>query len=704
MCLTCVVTLMVKNMKDCPNCFHSNPDDAVSCESCGSRLGLAAEWQETNRAEIKIDGFTAGDLIAERFKVIRELGQGGMGTVYLVQDKELGGQQVALKLIHSKLVAHPEAQKRFIDEVITCRKLFHSNIVRVHDLKRWQELRLFTMEYIAGRSLREWLDERKSQKPPFTFPEVISIIDPLLKALSYAHQHTIHRDIKPENIMVTGEFPDVGIKVLDFGIAKTLSPSQFSLSAQVLGTAYYMAPEQMASASKIDHRADLYSVGMVLYEMLTGEIAAGRFKLPGELFPELPAELDLVIEKTLSPKPHGRYKNADGIKIALNKVLLDYKASQEKIRQEEVKKKKEARVKALMKKGQSAMDARSWTEAEGLFKQALKLDAENRMAKDLATEAMSKKAQQNKLVKDVEMADALWDLEVAKEADIHTLLKDVRSDRRFYKVMDLLSVALPKESQRVEEQRRLEELKRQRKEQEPKLFPTFENSLNMKFVLIPPGTFRMGSPLSESGRVSNENQHLVTLSKGFYMQTTEVTQGQWKVVMGNNPSNFKNCGDDCPVETVSWDDAQDFIRKLNIMEDSDKYRLPTEAEWEYASRAGSKRRFCFGDDAGKLGQYAWYSSNSGNRTHPVSEKHPNAWGLYHMHGNVWEWCQDWYGKIYPAGSITDPKGSSWGSDRVLRGGSWNDGARYCRSANRRRNLPGYRSNGLGFRLALSPGQ
>ncbi|MBN1847182.1 MAG: SUMF1/EgtB/PvdO family nonheme iron enzyme, partial [Deltaproteobacteria bacterium] len=196
------------------------------------------------------------------------------------------------------------------------------------------------------------------------------------------------------------------------------------------------------------------------------------------------------------------------------------------------------------------------------------------------------------------------------------------------------------------------------------------NSLGMKFVYIFPGTFTMGSPANEKDRDDNELQHQVTLTKGFYMQTTEVTQGQWKDVMGNNPSYFKNCGDDCPLESISWNDAQEFINRLNRKEGAQKYRLPTEAEWEYACRAGSTTRFYFGDSESDLGEYAWYDGNSGGKTHPLAQKRPNAWGLYDMHGNVWEWCEDWYGETIHPGSVTDPIGASGGSYRVLRGGSW----------------------------------
>jgi formylglycine-generating enzyme required for sulfatase activity len=230
---------------------------------------------------------------------------------------------------------------------------------------------------------------------------------------------------------------------------------------------------------------------------------------------------------------------------------------------------------------------------------------------------------------------------------------------------------------------------------EPK---TITNSIGMKFVLIPAGTFQMGSPKGESGRDEDERQHQVTISRPFYLQTTEVTQGQWQKVMGNNPSHFKKCGQDCPVEQVSWDDAQEFIKKLNQMEKTNNYRLPTEAEWEYACRAGSTNEWCFGNEEAKLGEYGWYVKNSGGQTHPVGQLMPNAWGLYDMHGNVYEWCQDWLGD-YPAGPVTDPQGPRFGEDRVLRGGSWANDATELRSANRYQSKPGDRSDTFGFRVA-----
>ncbi|MBI9087566.1 MAG: SUMF1/EgtB/PvdO family nonheme iron enzyme, partial [Desulfobacterales bacterium] len=252
----------------------------------------------------------------------------------------------------------------------------------------------------------------------------------------------------------------------------------------------------------------------------------------------------------------------------------------------------------------------------------------------------------------------------------------------------------------------------------------FTNAIGQSFAYIPPGTFTLGSPTDELGRSSNETQHQVTLTNGFYLMTTEVTQGQWRAVMGTSPSYFSNCGDDCPVEYVSWNDCKAFITALNALEGTDKYRLPTEAEWEYAARAGSTTALANGGITVTDGSYdpnldamGWYGYNScvsytgcyntGGSwsgcgcagTHPVGGKQPNAWGLYDMHGNVWEWCEDWYGETYPSGSVTNPTGPATGSYRVPRGGSWLYYAQYCRSAYRYNYTPTGRYGNIGLRLA-----
>ena len=249
---------------------------------------------------------------------------------------------------------------------------------------------------------------------------------------------------------------------------------------------------------------------------------------------------------------------------------------------------------------------------------------------------------------------------------------------------------------KVQMEHEQEERLRKEKEEQEKLAKQY-NSIGMKFTHIPAGVFMMGS--KEFQEIDEEKPvHQVKIDKPFYLGTYPVTQREWKAIMGNNPSDFE--GDDLPVEQVSWDDVQEFIKQFNENEGTDKYRLPSEAEWEYAARAGTTTRYCFGNDESKLDDYAWYDENSDRKTHPVGKKKSNDWGLYDMHGNVWECVQDeWHDDYEDAPTY----GSAWengdGILRVSRGGSWIYGAFFCRSAYRYPNDdPGVRSSELGFRL------
>ena len=237
------------------------------------------------------------------------------------------------------------------------------------------------------------------------------------------------------------------------------------------------------------------------------------------------------------------------------------------------------------------------------------------------------------------------------------------------------------------------------------------NITGMKLILIPQGTFKMGSPECEEMRDDNETQHQVTISNDYYLGVTVVTQGQYEKVMGttrpsffHEPESRKSDISMYPVENVPWEYAFEFCKKLSDLPEEKKagrvYRLPTEAEWEYACRAGSKNAYSFEATAESLGDYAWYGMNSESTIHPVGTKKPNPWGLYDMHGNVWEWCSDWYDD-YPEGAAIDPTGPIEGSYRVFRGGSYSFGGAYCRSAFRYRNFLSRRYTCVGFRVALS---
>ena len=225
----------------------------------------------------------------------------------------------------------------------------------------------------------------------------------------------------------------------------------------------------------------------------------------------------------------------------------------------------------------------------------------------------------------------------------------------------------------------------------------------MEFVWLPAGEFQMGS----TGMYAYEDEQPLTrvrISRGYWLGKYEVTQAEWEAVMGSNPSKFDECGPNCPVEQVSWEDVQEFIRELNAAVGEERYRLPTEAEWEYAARAGTSEDTHSGNLTDLYGRdpvlegIAWYRRNSGGRTQPVGRKAPNPWGLYDMLGNVQEWVQDWYGDHLQGGTVTDPRGPESGSVRMLRGGSWHFHSKCCRVSHRYIGPSGTRSGDLGFRL------
>jgi formylglycine-generating enzyme required for sulfatase activity len=224
--------------------------------------------------------------------------------------------------------------------------------------------------------------------------------------------------------------------------------------------------------------------------------------------------------------------------------------------------------------------------------------------------------------------------------------------------------------------------------------------VDVEMVFIAGGTYTMGCTNEQGSDCENDEKpvHSVTVDD-FYMGKYEVTQAQWEAVMGSNPSNFSGC-DNCPVEQVSWDDILDFLEKLN-QKTGKIYRLPTEAEWEFAARGGNSSRGYKYSGSNNVSSVGWYDENSGSKTHSVGQKASNELGIYDMSGNVWEWCSDWYGD-YSSGNQTNPKGPTSGYSRVIRGGGWDYIARDCRSANRGIFTPGSGGYYLGFRLVLSP--
>jgi formylglycine-generating enzyme required for sulfatase activity len=581
-----------------------------------------------NRAQIL--SLKAGDRLSGRFEIQQQIGAGGMGVVYRALDTNRD-EAIALKVMQPGLLSNDAAKQRFMSEAKIAIGLSHPHIVKTYDVQKDGAYLYLTMELLQGLSLREAMIQRKQAGREWALDEVIGIATSLSDALSYAHKLTIHRDLKPENVWLT---KDGQAKLMDFGIAKLLSGSQLTQTSTVMGTAYYMAPEQLQGARDIDHRADQYAVAVMIYELLTGRVPIGALKSINDLREDVGKSLSDIIMRALSPQPEERFDNmavfAEQLRDALKRNV----------------------VKAKKPVNKSTGGGGSTKLIAGAVALVLLAGGAVFYSKQPSAPAPNP-------------APAVPDVAGAKQPE------PVK--------VEMKPVEPPK----------VEALKAQ-------TVPAF-NSTEIAMLSIPAGNFEMGS---KNGEPDEKLVHTVTISQPFEMGKYEVTQGQWKAVMGKNPSEYKKCGDNCPVENVSWDDVQAFIKKLNALTGK-QYRLPTEAEWEYACRGGGTGKYCGGDDLGSVG---WYDGNSGGKTHQVGQKKANGYGLFDMSGNVEEWVQDFYSDSYagaPAdGSARNSHGrGEFGSDRALRGGSWINKPLIVRAAIRSYIEPADRNSYFGFRVA-----
>jgi formylglycine-generating enzyme required for sulfatase activity len=518
-----------------------------------------------------------------RYRIVRELGRGGMGVVYEATDPNIG-RSVAVKVIlslpHSSAHEYAELKLRFDREATAAGRLSHPNIVIVHDRADQDGVPYLVMEYIAGASLKDKL----APAVPLGLDAAIGILSQIAAALDHAHaQNIVHRDIKPANILVR---PDGTVKLTDFGIAH-ISSETITRKGVTMGTTAYMSPEQL-QAGKIDGRSDQFSLAVMAYEMLAARRpfvaptdAALIFKIIAEeprplheVNGRLPQTLSQVVSRALSKDPERRYRNC----------------------------------------------------AEFI--------GELRTAARPAERLLSPGDQLGPYV-------ILASLGAGGTGEVNR-------PRRAGATM-----VNPKDG--------------------------------LTYVWIPPGTFQMGSSPGDSECSEDEQPaHEVTIARGYWMGQTVVTQDAYVRVMGRNLSYFS--GEQLPVENVNWKEAQEYCEAVGM-------RLPTEAEWEYAARAGTT-----GSRYGEIDRIAWYKGNSGKQTHPVAEKEPNAWGLYDMLGNIWEWVSDWRAN-YQAGSQRDPAGPASGEYRVLRGGSFYDYPPSVRAPCRSRLAPELRHGVIGLRCA-----
>ena len=639
----------------CMGCMKEKGVTSV-CPHCG--------YDETERRSPLV--LKHRTLLAEQFVIGRVLGKpGGFGITYLGWDIRLE-TLVAVKEYLPRdnagrdtdrvtIVPHSREDEEsfrygleaFLMEARTLARFDHANVVRVRTFFEENDTAYLVMDYYEGTSLEGYLNQKGGRIPEKL---ALDIMMPILDGLREVHEKGfLHRDIKPHNIYLTQSARPI---LLDFGAAR-FAMGERSQSLSVLLTPGYAPYEQYHRKGRQGTWTDIYACGATLYRMVTG-------KAPPEA-----TERERKDELT----PPDRMVNVSG---GFQTAVLQALATRSADRPQTIH---ELQEMLLGKAGPSTVptpDPKPKPEPKPASKPA---PSPPPPAEDRASVS-------EKVNPPLFGAWKKWGLLAVLLLVGVFVAYSMGSKQNTRSYRETTSAAVRSQSDTRQEK--------------SKLPARFTNSLGQAFVYIKPGTFWMGSPSDEPKRDSDETRHKVTLTKGFYLQTTEVTQGQWERVMGSNPSYFKNCGADCPVENVSWEDIQEFIRKLN-REEGKKYRLPTEAEWEYACRAGTETPFSFGkclstDQANYDGNYPMPGCGKGayrEKPAPVKSFAPNAWGLYDMHGNVWEWCEDWKGD-YPSGAVTDPEGPSNGSVRVLRGGSWSNYAGNCRSANRRGGAPGRR--------------
>ena len=663
----------------------------------------------------------------DHYDLLRKLGGGGFGVVYLARDS-VSGIEVAIKTLHPLLKHNAEEMDLLREKFKLVHGLTHPNIakalvihlvrdVNIRDDSARSELKLasgdsvMVMDYAPGVTLSKW--RRQFPDGVVPFDRALEIGRQVAAALDYAHgERIVHRDIKPSNVMVetvaaeprpldhgqdaarSPSAPTLRVRILDFGLAAEIRSSMSLVSTEqgdTSGTRPYMAPEQWLGR-KQDGRTDQYALASVLYELLSGSPPfAGVFET-GD-----PA----IMRTAVTTDTPDEIEDADP---TTNAALLRALAKDPKARFPSCA----AFVAALGGGGDAGPggasrpgepQSQAVLEAKRL---RMAREEEDRRNQELGESEINRKEKRIR-----------WGIGAAVLAVIAGIFIWGASQNS---TTASRPVDPPTTQPAVGSAASAARLENAPSHAAGERFSPTVAGVSVPLRWCPPGTFTMGSPSSEQlhGNDEDETQHSVTLTKGFWMGETEVTQGLWKEVMDGTfpcyrPPSMR--GDDRPVECVSWNDCQRFLEKLNAQASVKGFRwdLPSEAQWEYACRAGSTTAYSWGkalngDKANCDGSWPFGTTTEGQHrlaTTPVRTYEPNAWGLYDMHGNVCEWCSDWYDS-YPDGDATDPTGPSSGSGRVCRGGSADQHASDCRSAWRRSYRPDTRNASLGFRIALVP--
>ena len=656
------------------------------------------------------------NLCMGQYILLEKLGAGGMGQVYKAYHPSME-RMVAIKVILAKGNTDAETVKRFEREIKAAAKLAHPNIITVYDAGNADGRHFMVMELVKGQDLSEIIN----QKGQFGTRDTVDYITQAAKGLKFAHANgVIHRDIKPGNLILDS---DGVLKIVDMGLAKIHSKendetlSMLTGNAAIMGTVDFMSPEQSLSTKNVDGRADIYSLGATLYYMLTGNIMypgktamvklmAHRKSLIPSLRisrPDVSENLDAIYTKMVAKDLNDRYQNMSelisDLELATNgfapviksKEMMTLNSLQNDFDGFQIK----------AKKGTNLKLGKSTINFKGLLANKKLLG----IIGGTLTGAFCMifffmigifggvKKEEFKKPDQISLGNKTSNTKsgvanIPKENKSPSIIAETKSGQNVF-LTSPFSESMAKETQSA----LAKSLNRQVEEKED-----IGNGIKLEMVLIPAEKFLMGSPTTEVGRNDSETQHEVKITQPYYLGKHEVTQEQWEEVMRGNPSATK--GAKLPVTMVSWEDCQEFIKKLNAKTNHD-YRLPTEAEWEYACRAGTVTAYSFGDRITKSNSNSKFGTSRGKAVIVGSFK-ANGFGLFDMHGNVWEWCEDWFG-AYASGTVTAPKGPGMGEYRVLRGGSFLSPDWRARSSSRGNfGKPTYKLNGdVGFRLAIT---
>ena len=654
-----------------------DPSTNKDCPVCHGSLG-AADLEDLARPVPETVGLTAGSidtvpqaivpaspwspsvgsLFADRFTITRRLGRGGMGAVYLAHDEKLD-RDVAVK-IPDGVGFDDSYLKRFQREARAAAQLGDvPTICHIVDVGEFKRVPFLIMDYVPGQTLGEVLQQ---QRGGLDVARASRIVEVIAQALQVAHQRgIIHRDLKPANVMIRDDDTPV---VMDFGLARRDGEEQLTQTGDVMGTLAYMSPEQTrGEIQAVTATSDVHSLGVILYELLTGRrpFSGSQRDVVRQIWNEMPAapstvrpgldpRLDAICLKAMAKRPEDRFASMAAFASALANLAR----------------------------------AEPSPPAPPLPTHAPRPP---RLGLVLATLLV--------LIVAAGSAYLIYANRVGGE------VRQVRGSTEG-KITEVIltpegppTVPLPNRTSK---------------------------STGMLFAYIAPGRFEMGTALGDGDDAEEQPRHPVEISRGFLLGEHEVTQEEYAKEKGRNPSTFQGDGRK-PVEGVSWFDAVAFCNALSKKDglppfykiDGEKvaildpsgigYRLPTEAEWEYACRAGRSGKFGFGDTDADAAEHAWYHANSKvgddlSTTHPVAGKTKNPWGLHDMQGNVWEWCWDRHAEQYEPGLAKDPTGPLEGEQRVLRGGAYNSKALVLRCAVRHHAAPGDSQIPLfGFRVA-----